>query len=89
MYRYSFSLLLFLLSSPGPVKGSGMGNTKMSLKNLKGKEEKTEACTFRLPHTLREKMKEYCTLTGATHSGLARVAIEKFLEDQKWKRRKL
>jgi len=34
-------------------------------------------------------MEKYCRETGATHSGLARVAIEKFLEDQKWKRERL
>ena len=63
---------------------------QMGLENAhKRKEEKTEACTFRLPRTLRMKMQEYCARTGATHSGLARVAIEKFLEDQKWKRKRL
>ena len=61
----------------------------MSLRRISEKEEKTEACTFRLPRTLREKMMKYCEKTGASYSGLVRVAVEEFLEERKWKRKTL
>ena len=55
---------------------------KMSLKKINEKEKKMIFTGARLPESLLERIDEFCARTGATKSGVIRVALENFLD--KW-----
>ena len=80
------TLLFFFIfcSSPSTLIGAGMKVMKMQ------KEEKEDGTIFtgaRLPPSLLERVGEYCKKTGATRSGVIRVALENFLD--KWKNKEV
>jgi len=56
----------------------------MKMQKTEEKEDGTIFTGVRLPPSLSERVEEYCKKTGATRSGVIRVALENFLD--KWEK---